>query len=105
MCTSLQALFLNLDLAAIISTLVGAAITWFVAWLYYKRAGTELKGEATLLRKANMAMVYMLEHPDAHIEVRRDDAGNPIGLIVSATARAEGRASVEGSIADAQTDS
>lgn len=101
----LQAFFGNPVLATLTSIFVGAAITWFVAWCYYKKAGDELKTEAALLRKANMAVVYMLEHPDADIEVRRDDAGNPIGLIVAATARAEGGATVKGGGADGQTDS
>ncbi len=100
-----QAVFANPALAALISIFVGAAITWLAAWFYYKKAGDDLKAEAVLLRKANMAVVYMLEHPDADIEVRRDSAGNPIGLIVSATVRAEGKATARGVGADARTDS
>jgi hypothetical protein len=73
-----EAFFGNPALAALTSIFVGAAITWLVALFYYKKARDELKAEATLLRKANMAIVYMWEHPDAEIKVRRDSSGNPI---------------------------
>ncbi len=85
------------------SVLLGGLITWFAAWRYYKKAGDELKAETALLRKANMAVVYMLEHPDADIEAQRDDAGNPVGLIVSAAGHAEGKATVRGVAADAKS--
>jgi hypothetical protein len=64
-----------------------------------------LKVETALLRKANMAVVYMLEHPDAKIEVRRDSVGNPVGLIVAASGHAEGKVTARGIVADAKHDS
>ena len=99
----LQALFGDPRAAALISIFVGGFITWVAALIYYRKAGKELKAEAALLRKANMAVVYVLEHPDADIEVRRDKAGNPVGLMVAATARAEGRSTAQGVIADARS--
>ena len=99
-----DSLFSNPAAAAFISILIGGAITWFASWAYYRKAGNELKAETALLRKANMAVIYMLEHPDADIEVRRDSAGNPVGLIVAATGRAEGRATVRGVAGDANAE-
>lgn len=101
----IQAVFANPALAALISIFVGAVITWMAAWFYYKKAGDDLKAEAALLRKANMAVVYMLEHPDADIEVRQDGAGNPIGLNVSTAAHFESGATARGVGADARTES
>jgi len=100
-----ETLFRSPAVATLVSVLFGGLITWIAAWKYYKKAGDELRKEAALLRKANMAVVYMLEHPDAEIEVRRDDAGNPIGLIVAATAHAEGKSTVKGVTSDAKSDS
>ena len=71
-------------LAALISMFVGGLIAWLAAWIYYKRAGDEFRAETALLKKANRAIAYMIEHPDAEIEVRRDKEGNPTGFIVSA---------------------
>jgi len=89
----------------LVTVFLGGLITWLAAWWYYKRAGDQLRAEAELLRKANMAIVYMLEHLGAAIEVRRDAAGNPIGLIVSAVGHAAGNATVKGVGGDASKDS
>ena len=102
---SLRSIFSDPLCATFISVLIGGLITWVAAWCYYKKAGVELLKETALLRKANMAIVYMLDHPDASIEVRRDNEGNPIGLIVSATGHASGDSSargfaVDGSVSD-----
>lgn len=100
-----QAFFANPALASLTSIFIGAVVTWLAARYYYKKAGDDLKAEAALLRKANMAVVYMLEHPDADIEVRRDGAGNPIGVIISGTARAKGSVAAHGVGSDARADS
>ena len=64
------------------SLLVGAAVTWFAAWFYYKRAGDELKAEAKSLHAATSAIAYLLEHPGAKTEVQRDDHGRITGIVV-----------------------
>lgn len=87
---------LSTILSTLVSIVVGGGITWFVAWLYYKKAGDELKKEAELLRKASMTIVYMLEHPEANIEVSRDDAGNPTGLKVRAIGSVKAGSTVKG---------
>jgi len=91
-----RAFFQDPFCATIFSVVLGGVITWLAALVYYQKAAKELSRETALLRKANMAVVYMLEHPDASIEVRRDDAGNPIGLIVSASGHTGGTSAVGG---------
>jgi hypothetical protein len=71
--------------AVLIGSLIGGVFTWVVAWIYYKRAGDELKAEAAALHRAASAIVYFLEHPDANIEVQRDSQGRITGLIVGMT--------------------
>jgi hypothetical protein len=95
----------NPAISSLVSIFAGGLITWLAAWVYYKRAGDEFRAETALLRKANVVLAYMLEHPDAEVEVRRDEAGNPVGLIVSATAHASGKATVKGVGADAKRNS
>lgn len=65
------------------SLFVGAAITWFAAWYYYKRAGDELKAEARSIHAATTAIAYLLEHPGAKTEVQRDGQGRVTGIVVS----------------------
>lgn len=101
----LQAIFSNPVMATVISIFLGGLITWAAAWIYYKKAGEELKAETALLRQANIAVVYMLEHPDARVEVRRDNAGNAVGLIVEASGRAQGTSTARGGTGDENRDS
>ncbi len=70
------------------SVLAGGLITWIASWRYYMKAGDELRAETAVLKKANRVIAYMLEHPDAEVEVKRDEAGNPVAIIVSAVGRA-----------------
>ncbi len=72
----------------LVGILAGSVVTWFFAWLYYKRAGDELRTEAQAVHMCTAAILYYMEHPDAKIEVQRDDRGRAVGLIV----RAEGHA-------------
>lgn len=92
-------------IATLVGIFIGGGITWLAAWIYYKKAGDELKKETALLRKANMAIVYMLEHPNAKAEVSRDAEGNPVGLIVSARGEAHGKSTAKGVMSDAKGDS
>jgi hypothetical protein len=65
------------------SLFVGAAITWFFAWYYFKCAGDELKAEAKSLHAATSTIAYLLEHPDAKTEVQRDGQGRVTGIVVN----------------------
>ena len=82
---------------------MGAFLGWFWSWFYYKRAADELRKEAALQRAATSAIAYLLEHRNAHTEVRRDAAGNVVGVIVNAEGHAAARASVSGTPGDAAT--
>jgi hypothetical protein len=66
----------------------GAAITWFAAWYYFKRAGEDLKAEAKSLHAATSAISYLLEHPGTKTEVQRDSQGRVTGILVSMSATA-----------------
>ena len=83
-------------LSTLMSICIGGLITWWVARRYYKKAGDELKQEATQLRTISMAVVYMLEHPEANIEVSRDDAGNLVGLKVISIGSVKAGSTVHG---------
>jgi hypothetical protein len=103
--THLEMLLNNGVATTLLSVFLGGLITWFAAWIYYKKAGDELKKETELLRKGNMAIIYMLEHPDAAVEVRRDDVGNPVGLIVSAGGHAGAKIAAKGVLSDVNKES
>ena len=103
MLTSLQSLAADPVTSFVVSVagvLVGALITWLVSRHYYKRAGDELREEAALLHKSTNAIVYILQHPEAEIEVKRDSSGRLNALVVSSTARAAGTSEVIGVGAD-----
>jgi len=80
---------------------IGAAVTWFAAWYYFKRAGDQLRREAATLQAATRAIIYFLENPDAKITVQRDDAGNVKGLVVNISGRASMKFSPKGTLTDA----
>lgn len=67
-----------------VSVLVGAFVTWLVAWRYYKKAGDELKEEASRLHRTTEIILRRLE-AEAHSEIKnvstsRDEDGVPTGL-------------------------
>jgi hypothetical protein len=50
-----------MDTPTLVSLLVGSAITWTVTWVYYRRAGTELRNEAAELRRLTTVVLDALE--------------------------------------------
>ena len=81
----------------LVALLVGAGVTWFAAWFYYKKAGDELRIEAKHLHQTNSMILYFLENPDHHtIEVQRGSNGRATGLIVKAVGHAAGSSSASG---------
>jgi len=43
------------------SIIIGGLITWGVAYLYYSKAGEELRNEARELRKLNVLIIHAME--------------------------------------------
>jgi hypothetical protein len=78
------------------SVLIGAVITWLVAWFYYKRAGNEFRQEAAFLHQSSNAIISFLENHGADIQVQRNDAGRITGLVVGVVGKASGSSMVEG---------
>ena len=76
------------NVGTILSVIVGGLITWLVSWIYYKRAGDELRDEAGSLRAATNAILYIQQNPGAKVEIQRDNRGHVIGLIVNVEGRA-----------------
>jgi hypothetical protein len=69
----------------LVSVLVGAGVTWLVAWWYYSRAGAELREESKKLRQATDLVIYCLTNKDARVTANYDANGNVSGLTVNAS--------------------
>lgn len=89
-----------MSIETFLSVLIGGLVTWLASWRYYKKAGDELRAETELIKKSNRVIAYILENLRADIEVRRDVLGNPVAIIVSASAHASGKASANDFAAD-----
>jgi hypothetical protein len=70
-----------MDLPALLSVGIGGAITWFVAWLYYRRAGSELRQEAAELRRLTTMILNALEAAGI-AELSRDSVGQIVGITI-----------------------
>jgi len=70
-----------MNAATLISMVVGAAVTWLVAWLYYRRAGSELRVEAAELRRLVGIILRALEAADL-AKLSRDSEGRVIGVVL-----------------------
>ena len=92
-----------MSLPNIVSGFVGVAIGGFVTYLvsrhYYKKAGDELKQEATELRRLANLVLHGLEDAGS-VKLNRDTSGKVIGLIIGASAKATGvgRVSAKGEV-------
>lgn len=64
----------------IVSVFTGAVVTWLVAWFYYKKAGDELKAEASRLQRTTEIILRWLEARGADVSVIRQPDGTPAGL-------------------------
>lgn len=72
-----------------ISFIAGTGVTWFAAWHYYKKAGNELRDEASRLRRTSEMILRWLETEGTDIKVLRNEDGSPIGLARSVADVAE----------------
>ena len=89
------------NVGTILSVVVGGLITWLVSWVYYKRAGNELRDEAASLRAATNAILYIQQNPGAKVEVQRDGKGDIAGLLVNIEGHATVSFIARGSLTDA----
>ena len=64
-----------------IGVILGGVITWFVAWLYYKKAGEQLVAESNKLKLTTDLVLYKLQYPDTPTQLKRNENGDVIGLI------------------------
>ncbi len=62
-------------ISTLLSVFVGAVVTWFAAWYYYRKAGRELRQEAAELRRLTTILIGGMEKA-GWIKVSRDEAGN-----------------------------
>jgi len=72
--------------SAFVGVAIGGVITWLVSRYYYKKAGNELKQEATELRRLTNVVLRGLEDAGS-VKLNRDTSGKVIGLIIEASAR------------------
>jgi hypothetical protein len=63
----------------ILSVLAGGLITWYVSWRYYKKAGDELRHEASELSAWNTLLSRGLEEAGL-VTFTRDPSGKPTGV-------------------------
>ena len=84
--------------SALSGVLIGALVTWFAAWWYYRKAGNELRDEASKLRQSTDLVLYCLTNKDAKVSANYDKSGRVSGLTVSAAgvASATSQASATG---------
>jgi hypothetical protein len=73
----------------LVGVVIGGVITWLVSRHYYKKAGDELKREATELRRLTNLVLHGLEDAGS-VKLNRDTSGKVIGLIIEASAKATG---------------
>ncbi|WP_163576196.1 hypothetical protein [Halomonas faecis] len=69
-------------LLSLISMLVGATITWWVARSYYEKASHDLSMEAAELKKLNTLMLRGMEEAGM-AEFSRDHEGNIQGMKIN----------------------
>ena len=67
---------------ALVSLVTGSLVTWLFAWLYFKKAGDDLRREAAQLRKKTDLIIYCLTNPGVKVSAEYV-AGEVVGLNVS----------------------
>jgi len=65
--------------STLLSAAISVAATWFFAWLYYKRAGDDLRTKAGRLQRTVNVLGDAMEQ-EGWVKLLRDDRGNIIGL-------------------------
>jgi hypothetical protein len=69
----------------LVAFMAGVAVTWLLAWLYYRLSGRDLKRTADRLDKAvdEVARILEIESTGAKARRIRDEAGNPTGGVAT----------------------
>src|SRR6266481_7389051 len=85
--------------------ILGALIGLLGSYFFYYQAGQDLRREAEKLRleseklrKLQELTLYVVTNPQAKTEPTRDEAGNIVGISVSAAELAAGRSSARGEL-------
>jgi hypothetical protein len=76
-------------ISAFVGVAIGGVITWLVSRHYYKKAGDQLKQEATELRRLTNLVLRGLEDAGS-VRLKRDTSGKVIGLIVEGSTKPTG---------------
>ena len=71
--------WLNSVLIPFVSVIFGGVLTWVSAWWYYKKAGDELRAEASQLRRHLEAILRLQELLEKDTRAIRDAEGRPTG--------------------------
>jgi hypothetical protein len=82
---------------SVMAVLIGAVITWYFSWRYYKKAGAELVEEAKKLLHLNNIMLNAMEDAGL-VKLNRNKAGETVGRMVEASAVFEGHSTMMGDL-------
>lgn len=74
-------------IATAAGVILGGLITWLAAWYYFKKAGDQLIAESDKLKKTTDLVLYKLQYPDTPTQLKRNEKGEVVGLIVEMSAR------------------
>ena len=74
-------------LSTVVGVISGSVVTWFAAWYYYKKAGDELLLESQKLKQTSDLILYKLQFPDTPTQLKRNEKGEVVGLIVEASVK------------------
>ncbi len=72
--------------SVIVPLLVSVAATWLFAWLFYRKAGKELREEAATIRHLSVILVNGLSNLGL-LDIRRAEDGTILGLNATVGAR------------------
>lgn len=67
--------------STLLSCAISVSATWLFAWIYYRRAGNELKNEAAELRRLSQLLLVGLQNAGL-ISVNWGKDGRPTGINV-----------------------
>ena len=82
---------------SLISMLIGAFVTWYVARKYYFRSSGHLKSEAEELRRLSNLMLRGMEYA-GWVDLNRDNQGNIRGFIVKLQGKVVAKSEISGSL-------